>query len=170
MPNSSPESTDDGHREDKQRRRLDIEKKIQLLQVKSLKGLIVLIFFILISIGAINEFRFLPSLPDGVRTYLGEAPSADLISIALLLYLVSALILTFMRIMTASGAHGGFAHLGYLVSFYAFYHFSGSLTDHFWAVFVTGITVIGLESYHIYLYCSEVIKEEEEDLNSLRNG
>lgn len=169
MANSSSESTEHRHREDRERRLQEIQKNIQWLQVKSLKGLIVLVFFVFFSIVAINGFRFLPTLPAGIRAYLGEAPSPDLISVALLLYLISALILIFMRMMTSSSAYGGFTHLAYLMGFYVFYHFSGSLTDHFWPVFVTGITVIVLESYHIYLSCGEAIKEGEEELNSLKN-
>ncbi len=168
MANSPPESKEEKPRNDKQYKRHNIQKNIRMLRLKSLKGLIVLVFFLLISMAAIDDFRILPALSPELRAYLGAAPSPDLISIALLLYLVSALILTFLRVATSSMAHGGFTHLGYLLGFYTFYHFADRLMDHFWAVFVTGITVIGLESYHLYLSCGEALKQEEEEYDSLK--
>ena len=53
-----------------------------------------------------------------------------------------------------------FCHVGYLTVFFIFYHLAKSLDDNFWAVFAAGLTVLGLESYHIRNYCHEEIKKE----------
>jgi hypothetical protein len=87
----------------------------------------------------------------------------------LLLYIFSAIILILSRMMSGSGKYGGIGHVGYLTGFYFFYHFSGKLPENFWAVFAAGVTVLGLESYHLWIYCSEEITRERE-LLTLLNG
>jgi hypothetical protein len=57
-----------------------------------------------------------------------------------------------------------FSHIGYLICFYAFYYFSGVLPENFWAVLATGMTILSLESYHIWTFSSARIREEEEQL------
>ncbi len=169
MSNSTPDPQEQRRLNERQNHRRAVKKRTRSLQIQSFKGLFVLVLFLMISIAAINEFRMFPSLSPEIRDFLGAAPPPDLISIALLLYFISALILTFARLATASLAHGGFTHLGYLTGFYLFYHFAHRLADHFWAVFFTGITVIGLESYHIYLSFSEAALREEDEVDSFRN-
>jgi hypothetical protein len=107
---------------------------------------------------------FLPSLPDNIRAMLGRPPSGNMIGAALILYVFSAIILILSRMMTGSGKHGTINHVGYLAGFYFFYHFSGKLPENFWAVFATGATIFGLESYHLWIYCSEGIEKEREVL------
>ena len=85
----------------------------------------------------------------------------------LILYIFSAIILTLSRMMSGSGKYSGISHAGYLAGFYVFYHFSGTLPENFWAVFVAGITILGLESYHVWIYCSEEIAKERETLTAL---
>ncbi|MDO9613807.1 MAG: aminodeoxychorismate synthase component I [Bacteroidota bacterium] len=41
---------------------------------------------------------------------------------------------------------------------------SGKLPENFWAVFAAGATVLGLEGYHLWIYCSEEIEREREVL------
>jgi hypothetical protein len=87
-----------------------------------------------------------------------------MISAVLLLYIFSAIILILSRMMSGSGKYGGIGHVGYLAGFYFFYHFSGRLPENFWAVFAAGVTIFGLESYHLWIYCSEEIAREREAL------
>ncbi len=129
--------------------------------------LLAVAIFVLLSIGALSDFAFLPSLPPPVRESLGHAPSAYMISALLLVYIFSAIILILSRMMSGSGKATGLGHAGYLAGFYFFYHFSGTLPDNFWAVFVTGVTILGLENYHMWIYCSEEIEKERELLASL---
>ena len=127
-------------------------------------------FFLLISIAGLSDFSFFPSLPENIRAALGKPPSAAMIGAMLLLYVFSAIILVLSRMMSGSGKYGGFGHVGYLSGFYFFYHFSGKLPENFWAVFAAGATVLGLESYHLWIYCSEEIEKGREVLATLEDG
>ena len=140
---------------------------IRKLQGKMTRELLSAALFLLLSIAAINDFSFCPSLPDAVRAALGRPPSVNMISAVLLLYVFSAIILILARMMSGSGRYSGVSHVGYLAGFYIFYHFSGKLPENFWAVFATGATVLALESYHLWIYCSEGIAMEREVLESL---
>ena len=123
--------------------------------------------FILLSIVALPDFSLLIFLDESIRAALGHPPPANLISALLILYIFSAIILTLSRMMSGSGQCSGLSHVGYLAGFYFFYHFSGALTENFWAVFASGVTILGLESYHIWIYCSEEIEKERETLAGL---
>lgn len=137
---------------------------IHELQSKLTKELLSAALFLLLSIAALNNFSICPSLPEAVRAALGRPPSVNMISAVLLLYVFSAIILILARMMSGSSRYGGVAHVGYLAGFYIFYHFSGKLPENFWAVFTAGATVLGLESYHVWIYCSEGIEREREAL------
>jgi Zn-dependent protease with chaperone function len=129
--------------------------------------LLAVALFLLVSIAGLSDFAFFPSLPGNIRAALGRPPSAPMISALLLLYIFSAIMLVLVRMMSGSGKHGGFGHVGYLAGFYFFYHFSGKLPENFWAVFASGATVFGLESYHLWIYCSEEIEKGREVLAAL---
>ena len=137
-------------------------EKIRRLKAMSNRGLLAMALFIGLSIGAMRDFDFLPSFPERIRAALGHPPSANMISAALLLYSFAAIILILSRMTTGSGKFGVFANVGYLAGFYFFYHFSGTMEDNFWAVFASGMTVLGLESYHLRTYCNEEIRKEME--------
>lgn len=137
------------------------------LQNKFTTELLAAALFILLSIGAQSDFAFLPSLPDTIREALGHPPSENSISAVFILYIFSAIILILSRMMSGSGRFGGIRHVGYLACFYFFYHFSGKLPENFWAVFAAGVTILGLESYHLWIYCSEEIEKEREMLDVL---
>lgn len=137
------------------------------LQNKFTSELLAAALFILLSIGAQSDFAFLPSLPDNIRAALGHAPSENSISAVLILYIFSAIILILSRMMSGSGRFGGIRHVGYLACFYFFYHFSGKLPENFWAVFAAGVTILGLESYHLWIYCSEEIEKERKMLDTI---
>lgn len=139
-------------------------EKIRRLKAKASRGLFAMALFIAVSIGAVQNFDFLPTFSPQIRAILGTPPSANMISAALMLYSFSAIILILSRMMSGSGSYSGFSHVGYLAAFFAFYHFSGALNENFWAVFAAGITVLGLESYHIWTFCAEEIKKEQESL------
>jgi hypothetical protein len=87
-----------------------------------------------------------------------------MISALLVVYAFSAILLVLGRITNGSPKTVSFSHIGYLVCFYAFYYFSGSLPENFWAVLATGMTILSLESYHIWSLSMAKIKEEEEAL------
>ncbi|RNC72728.1 MAG: menaquinol oxidoreductase [Desulfuromonadales bacterium] len=145
-------------------------QRIERLRTKSSRGLWAMALFIAVSIVALNDFSLLPSLPEGIRAALGKPPSSIMISGALVVYTFSAIILILSRMMGGSEEYSGFSHVGYLTAFYGFYHFAKALGDNFWAVFAAGITILGLESYHIWNFCSEAIKREEEILAAIERN
>lgn len=149
-------------------RRASLER---IHRLRSLAGrdLWAMALFLAVSISAYDDFAVLPSLPPEVREMLGAPPSAVAISGLLILYTFSALVLTLTRIIGGIGAYGGFFHVGCLAAFYVFYHLSGALPDNFWAVFVSGLTVLTLECYHLWSWCSDRIREEQESLGE-ENG
>jgi hypothetical protein len=140
---------------------------IRRLQKKFTIGLVAAALFLLVSVEALSGFAHLPSLPENIRAALGRPPSVNMISALLLLYIFSAIILILSHMMSGSGKYGGVSNVGYLVGFYFFYHFSGKLPENFWAVFVTGVTILGLDGYHIWIVCSEEIEKEREVLADL---
>ena len=139
-----------------------LNEEINRLSHLSTRGILSLALFLVVSILAWCGFSFLPA-PDTVTAVLGHPPSARIISIALLIYTFSAIILSLSR-MTAGIEHGSFSHVGYLTVFFLFYYFSKSLEDNYWAVFGAGITILGVESYRIWIFCSESIAKKKEDI------
>jgi hypothetical protein len=148
-----------GLRDFDQQRKESLDR-IGRLQRKSGNGPICLAIFLAISIAAQQDFSIIPSLPDDIRDMLGHPPSPNMISAALVLYSFSAIILVLTRMVSSSERYGGISHVGYLAAFYMFYHFSGSLNDNFWAVFAAGLTVLLLESYHLWTLCGFEIRKE----------
>ncbi|MCD6534280.1 MAG: menaquinol oxidoreductase [Deltaproteobacteria bacterium] len=120
--------------------------------------------FFLISLAAAVNFRFLPPITENIRQFLGASPSPSLISIALIVYAFSALILILGRMNTASVHYRGWSHIGYLSAFYLFFYYSNTLRDNFWTVFIAGLTILSLENYRVWSVCSEAIKNEEKML------
>jgi hypothetical protein len=143
--------------------RLELINEINRLSRFSTRGFLALSLFLVVSIFAWWGFDFLP-VPDTVTAYLGKPPSAHIISIALLLYTFSAIILSLSR-MTAGIEHrSSFTHVGFLAAFFLFYYFGKSLEENYWAVFGSGITILGIESYRIWTFCSEAIALKNEQL------
>jgi len=147
--------------------RMDSLARIGRLQRKSGNGPICLAVFIAISIAAQQDFSMVPSLPDDIRDILGHPPSPNMISAALVLYSFSAIIMVLTRMVSGTEKYGGITHVGYLTAFYIFYHFSHSLNDNFWAVFASGVTVLLLESYHLWTLCGFEIRKERDHIAQL---
>lgn len=59
-------------------------------------------------------------------------------------------------------------HVGFLCAFYVFYHFAGVLKENFWAVFASGLAILGLESVHFWIRYSELLRLEEGRLAGLQ--
>jgi hypothetical protein len=140
----------------------ETRKKIRSLQARASRGVWVLALFLAVSIGALDDFSFLPPLPEKIHALLGTPPPVGLISAALVVYTFSAIVLILSRMTLGRGEYTGFMHVFYLSAFYGFYHFAEALGDNFWAVFAAGSTILGLESYHIWTHYREKAREEEE--------
>ena len=146
-----------------QRLRADIKR----LNRFSSRGLWAFSLFILVSLTAWRDFPML-SLPNKVVAALGPPPSPYIISIVLLFYTFSAIILSLSR-MTAGLEHkSSFCHVGYLTCFFLFYHFAKALDDNFWAVFGAGATILAIESYRIWTFCRDALNSRNEQLEFLK--
>lgn len=148
--------------------RLDkARRSIRKLEKRAYSGAYILSAFLILSIGATHNFSFLPTFSQAMRKSMGTGPSSGFISIALVIYVFSAVILSLSRMMEGSDKIGGVTHLGYLGGFFFFYHFSGDMDAQFWAVFAGGTTIICLESYQLWNFCRDEILNEREALEKL---
>jgi len=124
------------------------------------RELLAIALFIGVSIAALRGFDLFPPLSEHAREILGPAPSQGMLSMALVVYSFSAIILSLSRMMGNALKTGHLAHAGYLGAFYIFYYLSGLLSENFWAVFAAGVTIFALESYQIWSYS----EDEESEL------
>lgn len=145
----------------------DILTEIQHFKSFSNRGLWAVSLFLLVSMTAWRDFSFLV-LPDKVLTALGQPPSPQAIGILLIIYTFSAIMLSLSRMMAGIEHKSSFCHVGYLTAFYLFYHFAKALDDNYWAVFGAGLTILAVESYRIWSFCSEMIAKKTEDLEYIR--
>lgn len=143
--------------------RQELIKDMDRLNRFSTRGLLALSLFIAVSIFAWWGFSFLPA-PDKVTAVLGKPPSAHIVSIALIVYTFSAITLSLARMSTGIEHRSSFCHVGYLTAFFLFYYFGKSLEENYWAVFGSGMTILGVESYRIWTYCTENISRIKEDI------
>ncbi len=147
--------------------RKQVQAKIKRLELLSSTGLWILALFTALSMGAFRNFDFLPPLSDGIRAALGVGPPVKYINWALVVYGFSAIILILTQMASDNKPRGALAHFGYLGAFYLFYHFSEGLRENFWAIFAVGLTILGLQSYHVWNYYHEKIHEQNEILHEL---
>lgn len=141
----------------------ELQADIKRLTTFSNRGLWAMSLFALVSMMAWRDFPLLP-LPDAVTASLGAPPSPGMISLVLLLYTFSAIILSLSRMMAGVEHKSSFCHVGYLTGFFLFYHFAKALHDNYWAVFGAGITILSVESYRIWSYCRETLIRKNEQL------
>jgi hypothetical protein len=127
------------------------------------RGFWALSLFLFVSALAWREFPFLPRA-EKIVAALGAPPSAQIISMVLILYTFSAIILSLSRMMAGMMHRSSFCHIGYLGVFYLFYYFAEALPDNYWAVFGAGFTILCMESYRIWTYCNDTIAKKHEQL------
>jgi len=142
----------------------NLQKSIKRLHVRSHQGIWSIVIFSVVSIVAMLSEQIFPPLSAETKKMLGTPPSSNMISALLVVYAFSAILLVLGRITNGSPKLVSFSHIGYLICFYAFYYFSGVLADNFWAVLATGMTILSLESYHIWTYSMGKVRELEEEL------
>ena len=150
-------------------RRNSILDRIRYLKKQIRYSIWWMALFILISLGAVLNFRFLPPISEKTRHLLGISPPPTLISIALVVYAFSALTLILGRMNTGPERYRGWSHIGYLSAFYFFYYYAGALGENFWPVFFAGLTILSLENFRVWSICTEAIKREKEILAALED-
>lgn len=137
--------------------------EIKRLRRFSNRGLWALSLFLMISTVAWRDFWFLPSA-ETIVARLGAPPTPTMISMVLILYTFSAIILSLSRMMAGLMHKSSFCHVGYLSVFYLFYYFAQALHDNYWAVFGAGFTILCMESYRIWTFCNDNIVKKTEQL------
>lgn len=137
--------------------------ELNRLKCLSIRGIKALVLFLVVCVLARSGFSFLPA-PESVTSFLGSPPSARTISIALLIYTFSAIILSLSRMAAGIEHRSSFSHVMFLTAFFLFYYSAKALEDNYWAVFGAGITILGVESYRIWSYCSEAVSRIREDI------
>ena len=144
--------------------RTALQVSIRRLHSRSHRGMWAIAVFACVSVPAMLSDRIFPPLSLEVKKMLGTPPSSNMISALLVVYAFSAILLVLGRITNGSPKMVSFSHISYLICFYAFYYFSEVLPENFWAVFATGMTILSIESYHIWSLTMAKIREEEEAL------
>jgi len=127
------------------------------------RGLCALSLFLVLSTLAWRGLSFLPPAEQIVAA-LGAPPTAQVISLVLVLYTFSAIVLSLSRMMSGIRHRSSFCHVGYLFVFYLFYYLAQGLADNYWAVFGAGFTILCMESYRIWTYCTDLIGTMTEQL------
>jgi hypothetical protein len=145
----------------------ELNADIKRLSTLSNRGLWAMSLFMLISMMAWQDFPLLP-LPDTVTALLGAPPTPGMISMVLLLYTFSAIILSLARMMAGIEHKSSFCHVAYLTTFFLFYYFAKALDDNYWAVFGAGVTILSVESYRIWSYCRETLERKKEQLEYVK--
>ena len=137
---------------------------IRRLRTRSYQGMWAIAAFACVSVPVMLSDRIFPPLTPEIKKMLGTPPTSNMISALLIVYAFSAILLVLGRITNSSPKFVSFSHIGYLSCFYAFYYFSEVLPENFWAVLVAGMTILSLESYHIWSLSIAKIREKEEEL------
>lgn len=114
-----------------------------------------------------RDFNLFAVIPENARQLLGNPPPPELISIALGIYALSAIILLLSSLANNSQPPSNWTHLGYRAAFYFFYLVSNSLADHFLAVFYVGLLLYGLENLCIWIYTTRSSEGNQKAMNRL---
>lgn len=146
----------------------EIEARIRKLERGTVVGLAGMVLFLLVSLGAYYQFSMLPDLSEEAWEFLGAPPPVEMISLALVVYAFSGIILILGRMANERGGYRGLMHAGFFTGFYTFYHLSGGLPDNFWATFFAGMSVLGLENYLLWMRTNSAIIREQAELERLQ--
>lgn len=131
---------------------------------RSRRNLWSLVLFLLISIDAYSfrMFNLFEAASEPVRQILGYPPPAYLVSAALAVYALSAVILTLTAIANDIRPTSTWKHLAYRSSFYLFYSFSGSIAGHYLPVLLTCLCLYGLDQFHVWFYNGKSVREQKQ--------
>jgi len=120
--------------------------------------------FMALSAAGYAAVSYQSAIPAGVFNLLGTAPPVSLISLALVVYCFSALILTLPRIVDGSDTYRGGTVVACLVVFYGFYFYAPALAVNYWVVFAVGALLLTLEYISLLIYCRREIRLENESI------
>lgn len=144
-----------------------IRENIQRLELRASRGLWSLALFTALSIVVHRLAGEFAVYVSHWRELLGAPPPVNLLHFGLVIYVFAATIRVLTKMMNGDQPHGSFNPLFYLTAFYLFYGLSGALQEHFWAICAAGMTILGLESCHVWTACREALQEEKDRLARL---
>lgn len=106
-----------------------------------------LVVFLLVSIVASvsQQVEFFSLIPQPLRPFLGEPPSAHLVSLALAIYFGSMLVILAHGICSGGQPGSLWFHGACRSTFYLLYFIGGGLPGHLWLVLLVGSILFGLE-------------------------
>ncbi len=118
------------------------------------QNLLSMILFLVVSIWAyiFKDFHLCEEVPIYLKTVLGAPPPAYLVSLSLVGYFFSTLVLTLFAITKNLEPKPQWGHLGYRLAFFGFYAMSGAIAPNFMPVLLLGLLLYALDEYHIWAY------------------
>jgi hypothetical protein len=111
---------------------------------------------------SIRGLDLLAPLPESIRQFLGCPPPPDLTTLALVVYLFSALVIIFDRTSGGASPSLKWRHLAFRTAFYPFYCVANALNEYFLAVFIAGLVIFGLELLNILAYGMKAVPRGRE--------
>ncbi len=117
-----------------------------------------MVFLVVCLVSFMNsDFSLFGIASESMREILGTPPPAHLISITLMVYLFSSMVLTISDMVYDKEPKSKWTHLGYRTAFFLFYGFGGMIAVNFIPVMVVGLFLYGLDQLHILHYEKHVV-------------
>lgn len=121
------------------------EVKLSAQTVRYMFGPLVVFLLVSILASVSQQLQFFSLVPESLRPFLGDPPSAQLVSLALAIYFVSMLVIIAHGIFIG-GQPGSLWFHGVCRSiFYLLYFIGGGLAGNLWVVLLAGSVLFGLE-------------------------
>ena len=145
----------------------DIDSLYQL----SRKGLLGILLFLAASAAALNsrELTLSGSVSPALMVQLASTPPVILVNIIFGASTISSLIIIAGRIYFNLRPGNIWTHFWFRVSFYFLYFIADSLNEHFYVVFISGLSVLSLQHYNIFNYCTRAIEKKMDIWDNLSN-
>ncbi len=149
--------------ENRARRRFETGQTDRLL-LQARQNLWELLLFLLFSMAALawQQTNLHQQFSEEFRQLLGMPLPATLLSLALGVYLFTAVIQVLVRQSHDTSLAMRSFHLVFRSVFYLFYSFSGVLAEHFAFVFASGLALYGLEQASLWLRLSRPAEDQPE--------
>ena len=107
---------------------------------------------------ACKEQTLTGAIPAAIREFLGPKPPVILINIVLGVSTFSSIVLIGGRIHDGKTPGNTWTHLWFRISFYLLYFISDALLEHFYIVFMSGLTVMALQHYNVWNFTNREIE------------
>lgn len=149
----------------------NLKADIDGLYKLSRKGLLGILLFLAASAVALNyrELTLSGSVTPAMMEQLASTPPVILVNIIFGASTISSLIIIGGRIYFNLRPGNIWTHFLFRIAFYFLYFIADSLNEHFYVVFISGLTVLALQHYNIFNYCTRAIEKKMDVWESLSN-